>query len=98
MAKVNVSYDTVTKAMSASIDGSELMDVVECRFWPVYESEGKFRFCVTTSTEDEDNDTHKMFQICANEAGEIIEDPEFKQEKVSTAVASISKFLSKKAK
>ena len=58
MAEIMMKYDTVTKAMSLSLDGTELTDVCGVSVYPVYsygtDDDGKFSCDVSMCTESKE--------------------------------------------
>lgn len=73
MAKVVVEFDTVTKAISASMDGAPLADLEELTFWRSYDGE-EYGCRVVQATEDRGHKLRTLHVVQASDA-------------VSTAVA-----------
>jgi hypothetical protein len=67
MAIINVEFDTKLKTMSAMIDGKEVENVVGVHLGSCYDEPDKYSCCITTSSKNEDEDTHLWTQICASE-------------------------------
>lgn len=68
MAKMTMSFDTISKALEVSIDGKKVENCVSLSVYPSWKEEDEFRCCVLTRTKDEASDMETMTQICASEA------------------------------
>lgn len=95
MAKVNVSYDTVTKEMVCTIDGNEVVDVFEAEFkgmWSYDNNElsGKYSMCIESGSKNEDG-TMEFHRVCAAENGDIVEKEETKPSAVDQIKSAFSK-------
>lgn len=66
MAKVVFAFDTVSKALTAEMDGVPLENVADVMFY----RDGPGRFCmgIIQRTKDESNGTVVFTQTCANDA------------------------------
>lgn len=67
MAKIVTSFDTVSKELEVSIDGSAVANVVGVEMYPSWDDPDEFRCCVVTSSKDESNDIRSVTQLCASE-------------------------------
>jgi hypothetical protein len=68
MAEVIITFDTKTKAMTATMDGEQIPDVCGIYMSCCYEGE-KMRCEIMQCAEDEENDTRTYTRICASENG-----------------------------
>lgn len=75
MASVNVSFDTVTKSLSVSIDGQEVPDIEEVMFHTNYgysrccgpSEEHEYSMVLRTVTDDEENSMRKGTFVSAQQ-------------------------------
>lgn len=70
MAKISCEFDTKEKTLSVMMDGTPVENAVFVNIGKSWENKDKFECCVTTSTENEDEDTYTVTRICASESDE----------------------------
>lgn len=76
MAKLVVEMDTVSKMVSAKLDGNEIGNFLGASFYT--DHKGKCYCEVMSGKEDEENDMKQMTRICAND-GTLVEKPDDKK-------------------
>jgi hypothetical protein len=67
VAIINVSFDTSSKDLTVSIDGTSLDNVQGVNFSQAWDDEDEFRCCITTFAEDEATEIKSMTQLYAAE-------------------------------
>lgn len=74
MATVSVSFDTVTKALSVTVDGKAIADVDSVNIYKRYsyddEDDKGFMCSVETRSEDKGEGTMTFTRLCASESVE----------------------------
>lgn len=68
MAKMTMTFDTVTKEFEVAIDGAKVDNCVSLSVYPSWEEKDEFRCCILTRSKDEVSDMEVMTQICASES------------------------------
>lgn len=81
MATVNITFDTVSKELKASIDGSEVASVVGVDFYRSFDDEDEYRMCITQSSQDKESDMRLMTQVCASTSQTAKASADFKPSK-----------------
>lgn len=71
MAKITVSYDTVSKAMTLDKDGSEMKNCVGVSLGRRWDDEEKHYCDIMQAEVDKDNDIVTYIRTSANEKGEL---------------------------
>ena len=71
MATISISFDTVTKKMTAALDGAELPDVVGVSLFAAYDEEDEFECRLVQCREDDASDIRYMTTLCASEGGAV---------------------------
>jgi hypothetical protein len=89
MAKINVEFDTKSKAMQVTMDGIVMENVDGIYVWKYYE-DNKFSFEVTTCETSAEKDFRKCTRIVAAD-GSLVEKPKVEFEEVKTE--DVSKML-----
>lgn len=72
MGKINVSFDTATKAMEVSIDGKSVGDVAEVSLFKTYEDgdgdNPEYGCSILTVGKDESSGVRVYTRLCASES------------------------------
>jgi hypothetical protein len=93
MAKINVTYDTVSKMCEATIDGTKISDMTGCSLYHSYDSDDegnpKFALSLVSTKYDKDNKMVKQEYIQAN-----LKDVEDKSAEQTKVAKDICDFLS----
>ena len=71
MATISISFDTVTKKMTAALDGAELPDVVGVNLFTSYDDEDEFECRLMQCREDDATDIRYVTTLCASEGGAV---------------------------
>lgn len=68
MAEMVITFDTVAKSLSVTLDGAEVPDVVGVEVSQSYRDDDQFCCCVRTRSEDESSGLTRMTHLVAKES------------------------------
>lgn len=66
MAKISMSFDTVSKELSVEVDGVAVADCTGINIFPSWDDEDEYRCSIMTCKEDEANDMRILTNLVAH--------------------------------